>query len=694
VATLLKIGEASRQQHARRKTQNMMANGVNHTVVSVEDAGYQDVYDMRVPGADNFVANGVVVHNSGKSTIFDALDWGLYGEVPREDHVDSVIHDGVASCRVAVEVLADGGEPLKTQRIRERDKKTTLSINWGGVQREVLDLAESQKILEGILGMDREVFHAAVYFSQDAIWNFMDATDAQRIEILTRILGLGNLEEYRERAKQKLDALKLQQQGLVGKQQQLQGELSALQGIDFSRQFADWDERHAVALSNFAVRIETAKRGLAEATIGDPKTIIQLEEKVRAIQTNRVDLKNSWEHIGEAKGSRDKWIMQQRLAEDKLRDGQKRIDTLRGQSGATCSACGQVISGDHVAREIMQEEQRLLVARGEVATAEAAVEQWVREVLRTEVVYQHAVQEDAIARQVHQAAMQEAVRQLEVAKAANRVWRQAQQALDLAQGDYQREQQAQNPYVQKMQEHQTRVAYLGQKQAEFTAELDTLSRTTAYYEFWHKAFGPRGLVSYVLDFRLNELTAAVNTWVKILTGGTFWVRFETQTLGRSTGKLANKINPRLFRWNQDGTISERNYRSWSGGEKRRVAWAVDFGMSRLVAARARQSYDLLILDEVFNHVDSAGGEAVVEMLRGLRAERSSIFVVEHDSTFQSHFDRQILVVRQNGCSFVDAEKQATAEVSSVAPQSQGTPGGGSVQARKPVRRQRRPRATD
>jgi hypothetical protein len=37
---------------------------VNHVVVSVEPAGTADVYDMTVPGAECFVANGVVVHNS------------------------------------------------------------------------------------------------------------------------------------------------------------------------------------------------------------------------------------------------------------------------------------------------------------------------------------------------------------------------------------------------------------------------------------------------------------------------------------------------------------------------------------------------------------------------------------------------------------------------------------------------------
>ena len=36
----------------------------NHVVASVEHAGVRDVYDMTVPDAESFVANGVVVHNS------------------------------------------------------------------------------------------------------------------------------------------------------------------------------------------------------------------------------------------------------------------------------------------------------------------------------------------------------------------------------------------------------------------------------------------------------------------------------------------------------------------------------------------------------------------------------------------------------------------------------------------------------
>lgn len=64
-------GKTASEETRRKRSASMKATlarkkleRTNHVVVAVEDAGRQDVYDMTVPGAHSFVANGVVVHNS------------------------------------------------------------------------------------------------------------------------------------------------------------------------------------------------------------------------------------------------------------------------------------------------------------------------------------------------------------------------------------------------------------------------------------------------------------------------------------------------------------------------------------------------------------------------------------------------------------------------------------------------------
>ena len=59
-----KASEETRVKHREAWKRRKGAAATNHVVVSVESAGFADVYDMTVPDADSFVANGVVVHNS------------------------------------------------------------------------------------------------------------------------------------------------------------------------------------------------------------------------------------------------------------------------------------------------------------------------------------------------------------------------------------------------------------------------------------------------------------------------------------------------------------------------------------------------------------------------------------------------------------------------------------------------------
>lgn len=55
---------AGRQRNAQG---HFVKRAPNHEVVSVEYVGEQEVFDMEVEGTSNFVANGVFVHNSGKT---------------------------------------------------------------------------------------------------------------------------------------------------------------------------------------------------------------------------------------------------------------------------------------------------------------------------------------------------------------------------------------------------------------------------------------------------------------------------------------------------------------------------------------------------------------------------------------------------------------------------------------------------
>lgn len=208
-----------------------------------------------------------------------------------------------------------------------------------------------------------------------------------------------------------------------------------------------------------------------------------------------------------------------------------------------------------------------------------------------------------------------------------------------------------NPWTEKQTQLEEQLRLGAEARGALQERHDELTEAGKYFDFWVDAFGIKGLKSYILDSRAQDITDAANRVIYQLTGGTYWVRFETQTL---TGKkvLSNKTNIRVFRHNRNGTTSSFNYRSWSGGQKRRISLGVALGLASLVATRASKTYDIVIFDEVFKHLDRSGREAIVDMLRELGREKSSVFVIDHDVEFQGAFENRVTMQYLDGKSTI------------------------------------------
>lgn len=177
------------------------------------------------------------------------------------------------------------------------------------------------------------------------------------------------------------------------------------------------------------------------------------------------------------------------------------------------------------------------------------------------------------------------------------------------------------------------------------AQVAALDERLRIIDWWIDGFGPRGLKSFVLDERIQELTDRTNEWLRILTAGVYWVRFETQSATKA-GKLVDRFALRVFRHAPGGTRS-RTWGQWSGGQKCRIGVAIDLALADAIAARASRAWDLLVLDEVFRGLDAGGRQAMLDALAVLRRTRGSVIVVEHDPEFRASFERRIVVELQN-----------------------------------------------
>jgi DNA repair exonuclease SbcCD ATPase subunit len=419
-----------------------------------------------------------------------------------------------------------------------------------------------------------------------------------------------------------------------------------------------------------------------EVTVRENLTNAQLQSDLFSAPVDWSDMDRI---IATARDGLTKWTVEYQRASQEHRRLIKQIMEVQNlEIGVECPTCGQQMTTKHVAQEV---ERLKLAGEAELVKsreAEQAKAQWEHQVGQHEMEKKRQWEVHSQSGREWSTKLSEAKSQLKDVMEAREWLTWAEQHTQTLREAMKTAIEAPDPWGEKMRQARANIERLEGEIGGIADQKSLAEVKLNILNFWVEGLGPKGLRSYILDSRLQELTDAANEWVRLLTGGTFWVRFETQTPGRAKKKLRNQLNIRVFKYNPDGRIIERNYRGWSGGEKRRVSWAIDFGLSRLIARRASKTYDLLILDEVFNHVDSAGGEALVEMLEYLRRERSSIFIIEHNADFQQHFDNRITMRKQDARSTIVEERNEN----KVEAKPTGTAKRGGVPRRAPVRTSR------
>lgn len=577
-------------------------------------------------------------NGSGKSMILDAIDWCLFGVHPRGDSVQAVVNDVERkNCQVTLRLEDDEGREVSVCRWRKvSGKKDGVSVVVGDEEITTHDSRETQARLESILGLDREVFHASVLFGQFDDWRFAEATDAERKALLTKMIPeLDVVDGWLERVKKASRDAESRVQGLEREAIRYQVRLETFEANDPRAAQESWESERA------------RRRGDLDAKIREwTEGIHRLDEELRVWPQVTVPAPpQSPRELGDAEVAAD-------LARRTVVQAESRFDLLSRQvTGAresgVCPTCGQEIPGgrddEHIARlesEVEDARREMDAARVYSEERRKVADEWRRQF--EAVMAQHA---------------QEAARALEANRHHDRLVERRElrvRELEGYRAEYGRVQAQQNPHAGAISKWEAMVRETAVDLERARGDLESGRRRLEILGWWQEALGPRGVKSHLLDSRLQEMSDEANRWVSLLTGGTTWVRFETQSRLKS-GKLVDRFSVRCFSRRPDGTELERGFRSWCGGERHRIGTGIDFGLARIVARRQRHGYNALFLDEIFGkHLDAEGKQAVAEMLRELAREKSSVFVVDHDPRFQSLFDEVVHVVREGSASRIES----------------------------------------
>ena len=185
-------------------------------LTSLHMQNYKKYQDYTLEFAEGLT--GIIGRNgSGKSTIFDAITFALYGDVRGEkDTVRYAKADDKEAVKVTLEFEIDG-ESYKVVREMRGKALTAKAHLYDGD--DVL-MAESAKGVTSqvikLVGMNKEAFMHTVFASQKELTALSGLKNEERKKIIRKLLGLEKIDKIETDIKMKLRALKSEIEAVSG----------------------------------------------------------------------------------------------------------------------------------------------------------------------------------------------------------------------------------------------------------------------------------------------------------------------------------------------------------------------------------------------------------------------------------------------------------------------------------------------
>mgnify|MGYP002777282813 CR=1 FL=1 len=581
--------------------------------------------------ADKADSNG-----AGKSLLFEAICWALWGSTVRGLDGDAVVNEQVGrDCIVSVE-FEDGGKTYLVRRHRldsQGAKPNDVYVFCDGVMLTSSGkMKQTQEIINRVVGFDFDTFRALMPGAGIKVANL---TDKEVKQLFESILKTEQLSEAHERAKTRLKELQaekalLSSQLTAARQllTQKEAELDRLVTINTQA-----EQRKNERLSRIAKRIETCEveyreklNALSEIK-GEGSETDDIKKLLALTASDAAALSRV-----EKESERDQALLLQK--QKQLSTSRARFESLHGE----CSLCNQVVPDEHKQKHVSLLEQSLEEVGDQLQKLALKVSQT----------------KDAL----EVLSKRKATLQRTLSEAEER-HRQAQTlAADLRRledflRDLRAEQNAVLSEVTDVSDHVQQVVAsatgtVTQICVEFLPKLASVDAEIALCGFWVTAFSPKGLRSFMLDYVVPVLNDRAKYYCDILTNGEMSVSFSTKEVLKNG---ESKENFSILVSQKKGSTS---YTGASTGERARADLVIAMVLGDLAQLRTAKTLTWRFLDEPFESIDKSGTQAIVRLLEDQRTRYDTVFVVTHQQQFKDLFSSHMTVVKKNGITKVSS----------------------------------------
>jgi DNA repair exonuclease SbcCD ATPase subunit len=558
-------------------------------------------------------------NGAGKSALWDALVWGLYGKPIRPIAVDSVYRSRAELRPMWVLLDLCDGNGIRWRL--KRSKKDTGSNPRTDLLCDGKDVsgqtgAQTQAKIEQLLGMDHQTFCSSILFGQETL-RFAKATDKEKKTILEKLLNLQQYEKAGKLAHRSLTGHKMTL-GLTNASYEKAKERieSLTTEIKTYRSRLKRDEETSLRNQGETKKeIERLQHRLKRLT----KRKRRQEEKKEKHQRLLAKLEDCDMSASNSKEEYENLMLEERGLHKQLVD-------LRDSKNPRCPTCSQTLEGDSKLKTAKQIQSAIDANAEKTSGIGKSYRRWLK--LRKR-----------IRRKIKTFGAEKI--ELRLTKLGGALQKTSSGITSLeAQLHLSKRNQSYNRGALKVLKRQFKKT----KRELRTCSKDSkrILRKIKYAEFWEKAFGTSGIRSYLLDNITPYLNARAKDYSQVLTDGLIKIEFSTVSRLRS-GDVVDKFSIQV-----SGGKGAKEYSAYSAGEQQRIDLCVALALKDLARSRSKGKLDLMIFDEAFERLDETGCQKVIELLNQEKDKFGSCFIITHNDNLKPFFSQRLEAVKQNG----------------------------------------------
>ena len=234
-------------------------------------------------------------NGSGKTSIFEAIVWCIYGVTKLK--ADNVVNKTVGeNTKVELEFSERDKDYIITRYRKHRTHKNNVYIFEDGNNISLKNQVDTQELIQKIVGIDSRAFMSSIVLSSETYKQFLRETNSVRLQIFESVFSLRELNDFKKIALQKIKSIendiKEKDKELIITKNYNESDLNALR--TYKDRYSDTISKIDAQIASFRRDIDSCNRAI-DSTSGinfdyEMRKALEYQVKLNEFNSKKKDL--------------------------------------------------------------------------------------------------------------------------------------------------------------------------------------------------------------------------------------------------------------------------------------------------------------------------------------------------------------------------------------------------------------------